>query len=66
MIPRRAGPSPVQGTLGRMFILLDMSTRSPLHLTSPKFLLLQLDPSILHDGWLDFLSNLIILMKSPQ
>ncbi|KAL8185629.1 UNVERIFIED_CONTAM: hypothetical protein K2H54_056206, partial [Gekko kuhli] len=53
--PLQAGPSPAQGASGRMLILLDVSTRSPLRLTSPNFLLLQLNPSILHDGWLDFL-----------
>ncbi|KAL8187508.1 UNVERIFIED_CONTAM: Inactive heparanase-2 [Gekko kuhli] len=53
----QAGPSPPQGASGRTLILLDVSARSPLRLTSPNFLSLQLDPSILHDGWLDFLSS---------
>ncbi|XP_061492302.1 inactive heparanase-2-like [Rhineura floridana] len=51
-----AGISP-QGAPGRTLILLDVSTRSPLRVTSQNFLSLQLDPSILHNGWLDFLSS---------
>ncbi|KAJ6669221.1 hypothetical protein lerEdw1_008030 [Lerista edwardsae] len=51
-----AGTSP-QGAPGRTLILLDVSTRSPLRVTSQNFLSLQLDPSILHDGWLDFLRS---------
>lgn len=46
--PAHAGPA-------RTLVLLDVSARAPLRLTSPHFLSLQLDPSILHDGWLDFL-----------
>lgn len=51
-LPARTSP---QGTPGRTLILLDVSTRSSLRVTSENFLSLQLDPSILHDGWLDFL-----------
>ncbi|XP_015671767.1 inactive heparanase-2 [Protobothrops mucrosquamatus] len=53
-LPARTSP---QGTPGRTLILLDVSTRSSLRVTSENFLSLQLDPSILHDGWLDFLSS---------
>uniref|UniRef100_A0A452HCB1 Uncharacterized protein n=1 Tax=Gopherus agassizii TaxID=38772 RepID=A0A452HCB1_9SAUR len=42
---------------GRTLILLDVSTKSPVRVTSENFLSLQLDPSIIHDGWLDFLSS---------
>ncbi|CAI5775224.1 Hypothetical predicted protein [Podarcis lilfordi] len=53
-LPAGTGP---QGAPGRTLILLDVSARSPLRVTSENFLSLQLDPSILHDGWLDFLSS---------
>ncbi|XP_030426570.1 inactive heparanase-2 isoform X1 [Gopherus evgoodei] len=42
---------------GRTLILLDVNTKSPVRVTSENFLSLQLDPSIIHDGWLDFLSS---------
>ncbi|NXQ81923.1 HPSE2 protein, partial [Nyctibius grandis] len=40
---------------GRTLILLDVNTKSPVRIISENFLSLQLDPSIIHDGWLDFL-----------
>lgn len=43
------------GVKGRTLILLDVNTKSPVRVTSENFLSLQLDPSIIHDGWLDFL-----------
>nr|XP_048713236.1 inactive heparanase-2 isoform X1 [Caretta caretta] len=45
------------GVKGRTLILLDVNTKSPVRVTSENFLSLQLDPSIIHDGWLDFLSS---------
>ncbi|XP_075790576.1 inactive heparanase-2 [Pelodiscus sinensis] len=45
------------GAKGRTLLLLDVSTKSPLRRTSENFLSLQLDPSIIHDGWVDFLSS---------
>lgn len=51
-LPAGTGP---QGAPGRTLVLLDVSARSPLRATSENFLSLQLDPSVLHDGWLDFL-----------
>uniref|UniRef100_A0A8C8R4T4 Heparanase 2 (inactive) n=1 Tax=Pelusios castaneus TaxID=367368 RepID=A0A8C8R4T4_9SAUR len=45
------------GARGRTLILLDVNTKSPVRVTSENFLSLQLDPSIIHDGWLDFLSS---------
>ncbi|NXT36925.1 HPSE2 protein, partial [Pelecanoides urinatrix] len=44
------------GVKGRTLILLDVNTKSPVRIISENFLSLQLDPSIIHDGWLDFLS----------
>ncbi|XP_043912765.1 inactive heparanase-2 [Protopterus annectens] len=38
-------------------ILLDVNTRSRVRTVSENFLSIQLDPSIIHDGWLDFLSS---------
>lgn len=49
------GTSPQGSSGSRTLILLDVSPRSPLRVTSENFLSLQLDPSVLHDGWLDFL-----------
>nr|XP_057914266.1 inactive heparanase-2 isoform X3 [Doryrhamphus excisus] len=45
------------GFLGRTLILLDVNTRSPVRILNDNFLSLQLDPSIIRDGWLDFLSS---------
>uniref|UniRef100_A0A8C3S660 Inactive heparanase-2 n=2 Tax=Chelydra serpentina TaxID=8475 RepID=A0A8C3S660_CHESE len=45
------------GVKGRTLILLDVNAKSPVRVTSENFLSLQLDPSIIHDGWLDFLSS---------
>ncbi|XP_074856089.1 inactive heparanase-2 isoform X2 [Carettochelys insculpta] len=55
---RRALPenSP-PGAQGRTLLLLDVSAKSPVRVTSENFLSLQLDPSVIHDGWLDFLSS---------
>ncbi|NWR51105.1 HPSE2 protein, partial [Regulus satrapa] len=53
---RRALPvEKPQGVKGRTLILLDVNTKSPVRIISENFLSLQLDPSIIHDGWLDFL-----------
>ncbi|KAJ7325087.1 hypothetical protein JRQ81_018107 [Phrynocephalus forsythii] len=53
-----SGTSPRGTSSGsRTLILLDVSSRSPLRVTHENFLSLQLDPSVLHDGWLDFLSS---------
>ncbi|MBN3282614.1 HPSE2 protein, partial [Polyodon spathula] len=46
-----------QGFTERTLILLDVNTRSPIKTLNANFLSLQLDPSIIHDGWLDFLSS---------
>ncbi|MBN3295775.1 HPSE2 protein, partial [Amia calva] len=46
-----------QGFMDRTLILLDVNTRSPLKTLNENFLSLQLDPSIIKDGWLDFLSS---------
>ncbi|XP_026135112.1 inactive heparanase-2-like [Carassius auratus] len=43
--------------LERTLILLDVNTRSPVKVLNDNFLSLQLDPSIIKDGWLDFLSS---------
>ncbi|XP_051504224.1 inactive heparanase-2-like [Myxocyprinus asiaticus] len=43
--------------LERTLILLDVNTRSPVKVLNDNFLSLQLDPSIINDGWLDFLSS---------
>nr|XP_016847648.1 PREDICTED: inactive heparanase-2 isoform X2 [Anolis carolinensis] len=42
---------------GRTLVLLDVGPRSPRRVTSERFLSLQIDPAVLHDGWLDFLSS---------
>ncbi|KGL80793.1 Inactive heparanase-2, partial [Tinamus guttatus] len=53
---RRALPvEKPSGVKGRTLILLDVNTKSPVRIISENFLSLQLDPSIIHDGWLDFL-----------
>lgn len=44
-----------QGFMERTLILLDVNTRSPVRVLNDNFLSLQLDPSIIKDGWLDFL-----------
>lgn len=44
-----------QGFMERTLILLDVNTRSPIRVLNDNFLSLQLDPSIIKDGWLDFL-----------
>ncbi|NXM44472.1 HPSE2 protein, partial [Gymnorhina tibicen] len=60
-LPSQAGDRralPVEkppGVKGRTLILLDVNTKSPVRIISENFLSLQLDPSIIHDGWLDFL-----------
>ncbi|XP_030917393.1 inactive heparanase-2 [Geospiza fortis] len=67
-LPSQAGDRralPVEkppGVKGRTLILLDVNTKSPVRIISENFLSLQLDPSIIHDGWLDFLSP----MGSPR
>uniref|UniRef100_A0A8C1QP35 Heparanase 2 n=1 Tax=Cyprinus carpio TaxID=7962 RepID=A0A8C1QP35_CYPCA len=48
---------PRQSFLERTLILLDVNTRSPVKVLNDNFLSLQLDPSIIKDGWLDFLSS---------
>ncbi|XP_066535915.1 inactive heparanase-2 [Hoplias malabaricus] len=46
-----------QSFLERTLILLDVNTRSPVKVLNDNFLSLQVDPSILKNGWLDFLSS---------
>uniref|UniRef100_A0AAR2L4Y4 Heparanase 2 n=1 Tax=Pygocentrus nattereri TaxID=42514 RepID=A0AAR2L4Y4_PYGNA len=46
-----------QSFLERTLILLDVNTRSPVKILNDNFLSLQVDPSILKNGWLDFLSS---------
>lgn len=51
-------PLPVDRAPGlkeKTLILLDVSTKNPVRTVNENFLSLQLDPSIIHDGWLDFL-----------
>ncbi|XP_032464280.1 inactive heparanase-2 isoform X1 [Phocoena sinus] len=53
-------PLPVDRAPGlkeKTLILLDVSTKNPVRTVNENFLSLQLDPSIIHDGWLDFLSS---------
>ncbi|KAM6186335.1 inactive heparanase-2 isoform 1-T1 [Rhynchocyon petersi] len=53
-------PLPVDRASGlkeKTLILLDVSTKNPVRTVNENFLSLQLDPSIIHDGWLDFLSS---------
>ncbi|XP_058508195.1 inactive heparanase-2 [Solea solea] len=45
------------GFMERTLVLLDVNTRSPIRVLNDNFLSLQLDPSIIKDGWLDFLSS---------
>ncbi|XP_040848269.1 inactive heparanase-2 isoform X1 [Ochotona curzoniae] len=45
------------GLKEKTLILLDVSTKNPVRTVNENFLSLQLDPSIIHDGWLDFLSS---------
>lgn len=51
--PATGGKRP--GFMERTLILLDVNTRSPIRVLNDNFLSLQLDPSIIKDGWLDFL-----------
>ncbi|XP_017268242.1 inactive heparanase-2 isoform X2 [Kryptolebias marmoratus] len=53
--PAAGGKRP--GFMGRTLVLLDVNTRSPIRVLNDNFLSLQLDPSIIKDGWLDFLSS---------
>ncbi|KAK3553527.1 hypothetical protein QTP70_004157 [Hemibagrus guttatus] len=46
-----------QNFLERTLILLDVNTRTPVRVLNDNFLSLQVDPSILKNGWLDFLSS---------
>ncbi|XP_059586269.1 inactive heparanase-2 isoform X2 [Alligator mississippiensis] len=55
---RRAPPAAAApGAKGRTLVLLDVNTKSAVRVTGDSFLSLQLDPSIIHDGWIDFLSS---------
>ncbi|KAM4702822.1 inactive heparanase-2 [Rhinophrynus dorsalis] len=55
---RRLFPAPRSPSMkARTLILLDVNTKTPIRTVSENFLSLQLDPSIIHDGWLDFLSS---------
>ncbi|XP_053548519.1 inactive heparanase-2 [Bombina bombina] len=55
---RRVFPAPrSSGVKGRTLILLDVNTKTPIRSVNENFLSVQLDPSIIHDGWLDFLSS---------
>ncbi|NXM52921.1 HPSE2 protein, partial [Illadopsis cleaveri] len=71
-LPSQAGDRralPVEkppGVKGRTLILLDVNTKSPVRIISENFLSLQLDPSIIHDGWLDFLSSQRCVGPSAQ
>lgn len=51
--PATSGRRP--GFMERTLVLLDVNTRSPIRVLNDNFLSLQLDPSIIKDGWLDFL-----------
>lgn len=53
--PRPATGGKRPGFMERTLILLDVNTRSPIRVLNDNFLSLQLDPSIIKDGWLDFL-----------
>ncbi|KAM9411205.1 inactive heparanase-2-like [Salvelinus alpinus] len=55
--PAPGGGGKRTGLMERTLILLDVNTRSPVHVLNDNFLSLQLDPSIIKDGWLDFLSS---------
>ncbi|KAF0027462.1 hypothetical protein F2P81_020203 [Scophthalmus maximus] len=54
--PAAGGKRP--GFMERTLVLLDANTRSPIRVLNDNFLSLQLDPSIIKDGWLDFLRKL--------
>ncbi|XP_067909188.1 inactive heparanase-2 isoform X3 [Heterodontus francisci] len=41
----------------RTLILLDVNIRSSIRTVSEKFLSIQLDPAVVHNGWIDFLSS---------
>ncbi|CAL8283850.1 unnamed protein product [Arctogadus glacialis] len=45
------------GFMERTLILLDVDTHRPIRVLNDNFLSLQLDPAIIKDGWLDFLSS---------
>lgn len=51
--PAASGKRP--GFMERTLVLLDVNTRNPTRVLNDNFLSLQLDPSIIKDGWLDFL-----------
>lgn len=53
--PAPGGGGKRMGFMERTLILLDVNTRSPVQVLNDNFLSLQLDPSIIKDGWLDFL-----------
>ncbi|KAM9559709.1 LOW QUALITY PROTEIN: inactive heparanase-2-like [Salvelinus alpinus] len=55
--PAPGGGGKRTGFMERTLILLDVNTRSPVQVLNDNFLSLQLDPSIIKDGWLDFLSS---------
>nr|XP_029497693.1 inactive heparanase-2-like [Oncorhynchus nerka] len=55
--PAPGGGGKRAGFMERTLILLDVNTRSPVQVLNDNFLSLQLDPSIIKDGWLDFLSS---------
>uniref|UniRef100_A0A8C8J0A1 Heparanase 2 n=2 Tax=Oncorhynchus tshawytscha TaxID=74940 RepID=A0A8C8J0A1_ONCTS len=55
--PAPGGGGKRTGLMERTLILLDVNTRSPVQVLNDNFLSLQLDPSIIKDGWLDFLSS---------
>uniref|UniRef100_A0A3Q2ZKJ4 Heparanase 2 (inactive) n=1 Tax=Hippocampus comes TaxID=109280 RepID=A0A3Q2ZKJ4_HIPCM len=57
MYQRRGVGGSRAGSLGTPLVLLDVNTRSPTRVLSENFLSLQLDPSIISDGWLVFLSS---------
>ncbi|XP_077437514.1 inactive heparanase-2 [Vanacampus margaritifer] len=54
---RAAASGTRAGFLGRTLVLLDVNTHSPTRVLNDNFLSLQLDPSIISDGWLVFLSS---------
>ncbi|XP_010887325.2 inactive heparanase-2 [Esox lucius] len=55
--PTPGGGGKRTGFMERTLILLDVNARSPVKVLNDNFLSLQLDPSIIKDGWLDFLSS---------
>uniref|UniRef100_UPI00398E9C75 inactive heparanase-2 n=1 Tax=Pristiophorus japonicus TaxID=55135 RepID=UPI00398E9C75 len=54
-----AGLGPARGQPKEMktLILLDVSIRSSIRTVSENFLSIQLDPAVVHNGWIDFLSS---------